>query len=122
MRVLVRGTSDPHGLRGLPVAFVEGSLTDPGALERAVEAVDILFHVAADYRLGGANPHQVWAVTVEGTRRLLEEALKAGGHQIVYTSSGEMVRCSKIRLGTEEDFILPEACRSVYHRTKAIAG
>lgn len=121
VHVLVRPTSDQQGLRGLPVTFIEGSLTDHVSLERAVEGVDVLFHVAADYRLWVPDPQQMWEVNVGGTRRLLEAAMKAGVQRMVYTSSGVTVRCSDARLGTEEDFVLPEECRSLYQRTKVIA-
>jgi dihydroflavonol-4-reductase len=121
VRVLVRPTSDVAGLTDLPVTKVPGELTDPASLADAVHDVDVLFHVAADYRLWVPDPARMEAVNVAGTCRLLDFALKAGVSRIVYTSSGVTVACSASRLGTEEAFLLPEGCRSVYQRTKVLA-
>ncbi|MDT7042867.1 hopanoid-associated sugar epimerase [Candidatus Nitronereus thalassa] len=121
VRVLVRPTSNRQGLKDIPVTFLEGSLNDPGSLEQAVADIDVLFHVAADYRFWVPDPQQMWEVNVGGTRRLLETAMKAGVQRMVYTSSGVTVRCSDTQLGTEEDFVFPEECRSVYQRTKVLA-
>jgi dihydroflavonol-4-reductase len=48
---------------------------------------DALFHVAADYRLGVADPQPLYRSNVEGTRNVLDAAHRAGVARIVYTSS-----------------------------------
>lgn len=118
---LVRPTSNLGALADLPVKPILGSLTDPPSLEHAVRDIDLLFHVAADYRLWVPDPEYMRKVNVDGTVRLLEAALKAGVQRIIYTSSAVTVRCSATRLGTEEDFVHPEDCRSVYQLTKVLA-
>ena len=118
---LVRPTSDRVALAGLSVAPIVGSLTDHQSLERAVQDVEVLFHVAADYRFWVPDPQTMHDVNVEGTLRLLEAAATAGVRRIVYTSSAVAVQCSGDRLGTEEDFVKPDETRSVYQRTKVLA-
>jgi dihydroflavonol-4-reductase len=119
--ILVRPSSNVHALADLPVTPILGNLTDPPSLERAVQGIDLLFHVAADYRLWVPDPHVMHEVNVGGTVCLLQAAWKAGVGRMVYTSSAVTVACSAERLGTEEDFLPPEAARSAYQRTKILA-
>lgn len=118
---LVRGTSDLRLLEGLPVKPILGDLTDPSSLKRAVLDIDVLFHVAADYRLWVPDPHTMHEVNVNGTQRLLTAAWKAGVKRMIYTSSAITVACSDRRLGTEEDYLKPSEARSAYQRTKILA-
>jgi dihydroflavonol-4-reductase len=74
VRALVRTGSDQRNLHHLPLERVPGDLNDPASLALAVGGCDALFHVAADYRLGVADPRQLYRTNVEGTRNLLEAA------------------------------------------------
>jgi dihydroflavonol-4-reductase len=87
VRALVRPASDRRNLAGLDVEQVEGDLTDPASLARAVRGCDAAFHVAADYRIWCPEPEAMIAVNVEGTRALMRAAAEAGVARIVYTSS-----------------------------------
>jgi dihydroflavonol-4-reductase len=83
----VRPGSDRRNLEGLPVEVREGSLEDAVSLERALDGCTALFHVAADYRLWVPDPPAMYRANVEGTRDLMQAALKAGIKRVVYTSS-----------------------------------
>jgi dihydroflavonol-4-reductase len=87
VRALVRANSDQRNLRQLPVELATGDLNDQGSLEKAASGCDGLFHVAADYRLGVADPSELYRNNVEGTRKVLAAARRAGVARIVYTSS-----------------------------------
>lgn len=87
VRVLVRPTSKVKVLDGVPVEFVEGDLRDAASLTRAMRGVQHVYHVAADYRLWTKNPGEIYESNVEGTRRLIEAAQRAGATRIVYTST-----------------------------------
>jgi dihydroflavonol-4-reductase len=87
VRALARVDSDLRNLRQLPVEIVTGDLADAASLEAALGHCDALFHVAADYRLGVADPQRLYRTNVEGTRNVLEAARRAGVARIVYTSS-----------------------------------
>jgi dihydroflavonol-4-reductase len=87
VRVLVRPTSNFQALDGLAVERAEGDLRDLPSLERAMKGVRRVFHVAADYRLWTRHPEEIYQINVEGTRRLLEVAARAGVEKIVYTST-----------------------------------
>ena len=74
-------------LRGLDAERVEGDLRDADSLERALQGVNRVFHVAADYRLWSRNPAEIYESNVTGTRNLLDAAKRAGVERFIYTST-----------------------------------
>jgi dihydroflavonol-4-reductase len=87
VRVLVRPTSRREALEGVSVEFFEGDLRETASVERAMQGVERVFHVAADYRLWTRRPEELYESNVEGTKRLLNAAQRAGVKKIVYTST-----------------------------------
>jgi len=87
IRALVRPGSDLRNLEGLDIELFPGDLRDRGNLETGLAGCDILFHAAADYRLWVSNPAEMYEANVEGTRTILEAALRRGASRVVYTSS-----------------------------------
>lgn len=87
VRVLVRASSDLRALQGLEAERCAGDLRDPASLDRALEGVSRVFHVAADYRLWARDPSEIHESNVTGTRNLLEAARRAGAEKFVYTST-----------------------------------
>ena len=88
LRLLVRPTSDLRNLDDLKHADrVVGDLRDPASISKALSGCDVVFHVAADYRLWVRDPGEMYRSNVEGTRSLLEAARKQGVRRVVYTSS-----------------------------------
>ena len=86
VRVLVRGDPRVGALEGLEVDVARGDILDRRAVRRAMRGVDRVFHVAGTTSL--ALPRErVFALNVEGTRIVLEEALRAEVERAVYTSS-----------------------------------
>lgn len=87
VRVLVRPGSDLRNLRELDVEIFEGDLCDLSSMERGLAGCDSLYHAAADYRLWTRDPSAMYRSNVEGTRVILEAALKRNVAKAVYTSS-----------------------------------
>jgi dihydroflavonol-4-reductase len=87
MRALVRPGSPRFHLDGLDLEFSEGDLRDAGSIRRAMTGVRYVFHVAADYRLWARDKREIYAANVDGTRNLMQEALRAGVERVVHTSS-----------------------------------
>jgi dihydroflavonol-4-reductase len=87
MRLLVRSSSNPRNIDGLRADRALGDLRDPASLEKAMAGCDVVFHVAADYRLWVRDPNEMYRSNVEGTRAILEAARKNGVRRLVYTSS-----------------------------------
>src|SRR5580698_4450172 len=91
LRLLVRPTSDLRNIESLSadrvVDRVVGDLRGPASIEKALSGCEVVFHVAADYRLWVTDPGEMYRSNVEGTRTLLEAARKQGVRRVVYTSS-----------------------------------
>ena len=87
LRLLVRPTSDLRNIEGLIADRVAGDLRDAVSIEKALAGCEVVFHVAADYRLWVRDPDEMYRSNVEGTRSLLEAARKQGVRRVVYTSS-----------------------------------
>lgn len=86
VRAFHRATSSLRLLDGLPVEHALGDLTRPQTLQEAMQDIEVVFHTAA--LLGGPeNPARMYAVTVEGTRAVVQAALEAGVRRLVHTSS-----------------------------------
>src|ERR1700721_4500691 len=89
LRLLVRKSSDLRNLAGIRADQVIGDLRDPASIEKAMAGCDVVFHVAADYRLWVRDPDEMYKSNVEGTRGLLDAARKNGVRRILITSSAE---------------------------------
>ena len=87
LRLLVRTSSDPKNIQGLNADRVIGDLCEPDSVDRAMAGCDVVFHVAADYRLWVRDPAQMYQANVEGTRTILQAARKNHVRRVVYTSS-----------------------------------
>jgi dihydroflavonol-4-reductase len=87
VRIFCRKTGNAGILADLPVERAVGDLRDAASIERAMRGVRHVFHVAADYRLWSAHPEEIYESNVEGTRKLLDAAQRAGVERIVYTST-----------------------------------
>jgi dihydroflavonol-4-reductase len=87
LRLLVRSGSDPKNIQQLNADRVLGDLCDPESIDRAMAGCEVVFHVAADYRLWVRDPAQMYRANVEGTRTILQAARKNRIRRVVYTSS-----------------------------------
>jgi len=87
LQLLVRATSRTENLEGLRAERVTGDLCDAEALRKGMSGCELVFHVAADYRLWARDPRAIYRANVEGTRMVLEAARSAGVRRVVHTSS-----------------------------------
>lgn len=87
LRLLVRPSSRLDNIAGLDAEPVTGDLCDRESLRRGMQGCELVFHVAADYRLWTPQPAELYRSNVEGTRALLQAAREAGVRRLVYTSS-----------------------------------
>jgi len=84
VRALVRG--DAPSLAGLDVDIVRGDLFAPDLVD-AMRGAAAVFHVAATYSLWRRDRDAVLRANVDGTRSVLDAALRAGVRRVVHTSS-----------------------------------
>jgi dihydroflavonol-4-reductase len=102
VRVLARNPEKARTLEAQGVDIALGDLLDPSSLERAMQGVETLYHVAAVYELGGTVDEETMRRTeIDGTRNVLEAARKANVKKIVYTSTVYTIGAAKGQVGTE---------------------
>jgi len=122
VRVLIRPTSNPKNLEGLPVETVHGDLQDPRSLKKAIAGCQGLYHVAAHYALWAQNPSTFYKINVEGTKNLLCAAGEAGVKRIVYTSTiGAIGLPDNGEPGNESRFPTLAQLSGDYKRSKFLA-
>src|SRR5205807_7522782 len=122
LRLLVRATSDPRNIQDLRAERVIGDLRDPVSLEKGTAGCDVIFHVAADYRLWVRDPDEMYRANVEGTQSILEAARKNGVRRVVYTSSvATMGFTSNGTIADEESPVALAEMIGHYKRSKFMA-
>ncbi|MGH7997580.1 MAG: hopanoid-associated sugar epimerase [Opitutaceae bacterium] len=122
LRLLVRKTSNPANLEGLPGDTQVGDLAQPDSLRSAVTGCDAVVHVAADYRLWVRDPAAMYRANVDGTRELLRLAREAGVPRFVHTSSVATMRFGTDGSATDEE--APVSLKDMvghYKRSKFLA-
>ena len=121
VRVLVRASSSNRAISDLSLEYVTGDLRDAGSLERAMNGVQRVFHVAADYRLWAKNPQEIYDSNVGGTKNLLEAAKRAGVGQLIYTSTVATIAVDRPELPNEFTEAKLEEMIGHYKRSKWMA-
>ena len=122
LRLLVRPTSRTDNLEGLRAERITGDLCDGEALRRGMSGCELVFHVAADYRLWARDPREIYRANVEGTRTVLEAALAAGVRRVVHTSSvGTIGFRRNGRLADEDSPVALADMIGAYKRSKFMA-
>src|SRR5262245_20669550 len=86
VRVLARPSSPRTNVSPDDEVLI-GDIRDRASLVPAMRGVRYAAHVAADYRLWAPDPGEIIRTNLEGTKIVMEEALRAGVERIVYTSS-----------------------------------
>lgn len=87
VRALARTRPGAEVVRDLGAEPVMGDLTDRESLQKAVRGVEVVYHVAALFRQAGVKDQAYWDVNFEGTRALLELALKAKVRRFIHCST-----------------------------------
>lgn len=99
--------------------FIEGSITDNSVVAKAVENIDIVFHLAClGVRHSIKYPFENHEVNAEGTLKVLQVARKADVSKFIYCSSSEVYGTAQYVPMTEEH---PTHPATVYGASK-LAG
>ncbi|MFN3549230.1 MAG: NAD-dependent epimerase/dehydratase family protein [Mesorhizobium sp.] len=121
VRALGRSAEARAAVRALGAEQAEGDLSDRAALARAMEGVEVVFHVAAHFRLWGPMP-LFRRINVDGTRNVVAAAERAGVRRVVHVSAAAVVmgRPEPMR-GVTEDSPLQKMRFAPYATSKAEA-
>lgn len=84
---LVRSVAGQEQMAQLGATPVAGDITDRESMRRGMVGSDVVFHVAAWYKVGAADTSPAERINVEGTRNVLGLAHELGVPKIIYTST-----------------------------------
>ena len=119
---LVRGRKEflATHLLSRRVEFVQGDVRDVEAVQKAVQGVEVIFHLAAQSNVLGAvaDIEYSFSTNVAGTLNVLKAARKAGVRRVVFASSRE-VYGEAVELPVHED--QPLRAKNAYGASKIAA-
>jgi dihydroflavonol-4-reductase len=121
VRVLLRASSHNRAIADLPLEYVTGDLRDLSSLERALNGVRRVFHVAADYRLWARDSREIYDSNVGGTKNLLDAAKRAHVEKFIYTSTVATIAVDRPELPNELTESKLEEMVGHYKRSKWMA-
>jgi nucleoside-diphosphate-sugar epimerase len=87
VRALVREKSNYDAVQALGAEPSFGDLRDRPSLARAVEGINIVYHIAAAYREQDVPRHHFYDINVKGTENLLQVCEAAGIERFVHCST-----------------------------------
>jgi 2-alkyl-3-oxoalkanoate reductase len=118
VRSFARG--DYPDLRALGVDHVRGDIEDAGAVKKAAEGVEVIFHVAAKPGIWGTR-ESFYGPNVHGTENVIAACRAHGIARLVHTSSPSVVFGGKDLEGVDESTPYPDHFEALYPETKALS-
>lgn len=123
VRVLILPGEDTLPLQDLLVEMVTGDVLSPHSLQKAMQGVTRVFHLAGIISILPGRDRLLHRVNVEGTKNVLTEARKAGVKRLVYTSSIHAIRRAPAGIRIDERLPFdPSNAAGAYDRSKAQAS
>ncbi len=120
VKALSRSPNSDILLQQLGAEPIRGHVNDLPALRNGMKGCDVVFHLAAWYRLGKAGAAQAERINVRGTHNVLHTAHQVGVKKIVYTSTIAVFGDTHGRL-VDESYYQGPPFLSEYDRTKWLA-
>ena len=87
VRALILPGEDISSLDGLEIELVEGNVLDAVSLDRAMNGIEVVYHLAGVISIIPGRNEWMRTVNVIGTKNVLKAAIDAGVKRLVYTSS-----------------------------------
>ncbi|MCL4868142.1 MAG: SDR family NAD(P)-dependent oxidoreductase [Anaerolineae bacterium] len=84
---LARSLEAAAALQALGAVIIKGDITDKASMRAGMQGSDVVFHVAAWYKIGARDWMEAESVNVSGTRNVLNLAHELGVPKIIYTST-----------------------------------
>ena len=87
MVALVRDETRANALKADGIAVAAGDIREAGAVERAAQGVEVIYHIAAIYRQAGLREDEYRAVNARAVATVIEAASRAGVRRVVHCST-----------------------------------
>jgi UDP-glucose 4-epimerase len=102
-------TGSRRNLEGVDVDFQEGDITDPAALDRAMDDVDAVVHLAAMASVPHSidDPMACHEINATGTLKVLEASRRNGVRQVLAASSSAVYGANPAAVKNERDWVRP---------------
>ncbi len=113
-------------LKGYPIQWILGDLTDTNTLHAAMQGMDAVFHAAAFYPTSGklTEVQTQVAYAEREIKNVIQAALSSNISRIIYTSSLTTIghpKSHEYRLADERDFYEPGLLsKSAYYESKIV--
>ena len=122
VNILVRKDSNLTNLKPFlsKLKIYYGDLKDIESLHQPVKESDIIFHVAADYRLWSRKPAEIYSTNVYGTENIALKALMYN-KMLIYTSSVATLKLQKGLISDENSKAKFEEMTGDYKKSKFLA-
>jgi dihydroflavonol-4-reductase len=108
-------------LEGGPFEFVTGDVLEPETLLPAMKGIDVVFHAAGVVDHWNQGKERMYQVNVEGTRNVMEAALKSGIDRVVHISSTAAMGIHPNELVDESYTFNVKPERFIYGHSKYLA-
>lgn len=117
---LVRSREAAAALQALDVYLIEGDITNKASMRQGMQGCDVVFHIAAWYKIGARDWMDAETINVGGTRNVLTLAHELGIPKIIYTSTVAVFGDTHGEL-VDENYESNGPFLSEYNRTKWLA-
>ncbi len=120
VRAMVLPNDNCASLEGLNIERVTGNVLDPSSLDRAMDGVDIVYHLAGIISILPGAEALMRKVNVDGARNTAQAALRANVKRMVHVSSIHAFKRMPHGICIDEHIPLAsEGPTGTYDRTKA---
>lgn len=120
VRGLSRGRNGDTVLTALGATPIRGDVLDPASLRRAMEGVEVVYHLAGINSFCLADPAPMMRANIDGSRMVVTAAGEAGVRRLVYTSSAATLGEPEGSVG-REDSPHRGSYLSAYEKSKHLA-
>lgn len=87
LRILTRTTPGQATPAVPELETLAGDIRDSTLVDRAVSGVDVVIHTVSNFRRGGSDRREAFAINVEGTRNVCRAAARSGVRQLIHCST-----------------------------------
>lgn len=120
VHALARSDRTAAALEAAGARAVRGDITDPASMREGMHGSDVVFHMAAWYKIGSRDWRQAEAINVGGTRNVLDLAHELGVPRTVYTSTVGVFGDTRGQT-VDESYVCTDPLLTEYERTKRVA-
>jgi len=117
VHALARSDRTAAALEAAGARAARGDITDAASMREGMRGSDVVFHMAAWYKIGSRDWKQAEAINVGGSRNVLGLAHELGVPKIVYTSTVGVFGDTKGQT-VDESYVCHEPFFTEYERTK----